>query len=92
MTKFEPTQETIQERQRNVRYVNSRNKTGTFSPEIGADVAERIRSFCAERNLNKTRFVEEACAEKINRELRKELETMSEEEKTVLLSQLLGLG
>lgn len=96
MKAFVPTQETIEalaseRRTRNVNYVSTKSKDGTFSPRVNAEVAGKLHDFCASRNLNKTAFVEQAIVEKINRELRKELETMSEEHKTELLSHLLGI-
>lgn len=93
MKPFEPKQETVfTENKRNVNYVNSKSKSGEFSPHINSFVADRIRSHCEARNLNKTQFVEQACMEKINRDLAAEVENMTEEEKTERLKQLMGLG
>lgn len=49
-----------------VTYRNRRKaKNKTFTPHICAEVSEELTEYCKKRNINRTRFVEEAVRKKL---------------------------
>lgn len=71
----------MQKRTRNENgYRNTVAKDKGFSPHIGAKVAIRITRYCRFNNINRTRFVEQACAEVLDRLEKEMLDSKTKEE------------
>lgn len=66
-------------------YRNVVSKAGVFSPHISAKVSTRITRYCKINNVNRTRFVEQACTELLDRLEKEMLEKMTKEELTQMI-------
>lgn len=55
-------------------------KSKQFSPHICVEVSEELAEYCKERNINRTRFVEDAVREKLETSKREWLEGMDKAE------------
>ena len=62
------------------KYRKISSKAGTFSPHISQKVNERLSRYCEINNINKTRFVECACIERLDKLEKEMLHNMTKEE------------
>ena len=47
-------------------YRSVQAKDGTFSPHLGRTITERLTRYCKNLNINRTRFVEQCIAERLD--------------------------
>lgn len=47
-------------------YRDTYSKDGTISTIIPKETAERVRRYCKAKNLNKTKFIERCCIERLD--------------------------
>lgn len=59
---------------------NVSSKDGTFSPHLSKKTSERIERFCKINNLNKTKFVERCCDERLDVLETEMLDTLTKEQ------------
>lgn len=70
----------MEKRKRNVRYKETKSKTGKLHVDINAKLTKRIVEHCKRNNLNKTKYVEQCIEKMIEVEERNYYENLTKDE------------
>ena len=71
---------------RDYKFKRTNNMTGEFGTKLNKEVNERLTEFCREKNLNKTKYVNQIVMERLDQDLNELYNSMSKEELIMYLT------